>query len=197
MDFDINELKEKYEKKTRVSLSDLPQLQTMVPILIREISRLEKELQEAKAYIANLEKKKPPTRKKGTMGKAEWDVSYDMKKNRLNLTLKGIFDSKSAKLASNAIISVLDHTVKGFDLINDIRELEAIADMKSVFHLKKTWYHLVQTGINRTVRVVGAKETMAAILFAKYFKQGPNTMVVQTLEDAIHALENDGKFLNP
>lgn len=195
MDFNIDELKEKYLKKTQVSLTDLPQLQTMVPVLIREICRLEKELEEAQRYIETLESKRPPTTRKGASGKAEWTAAYDMKKNRLRITLKGVFDSKAAKLASNAIITVLEHSVKGFDLINDIRELETIADMRTVFHLKKTWFHLVQTGVHRTVRVVGPKETPATILFAKYFKQGPNIMVVQTVEDAEKALENEGKFL--
>lgn len=195
MDVNLDELKKKYQKKTRASLSDLPQLQTMVPILVREICRLEKELEEAQNYIKALEIKRPPSSRHGKSGKAEWSVSYDMKKNRLYISLKGIFDSKSAKLASNAIISILDLTVKGFDLINDISEMETIADMRTVFHLKKTWYHLVQTGVYRTVRVVGAKQTPATILFEKYFKQGPTTMVVKSMEDAVNALENEGKFL--
>lgn len=196
MDIDFEDLKKKYRKKTRVDLADLVQLQTMVPILIREICRLEGELNEVSEYVRQLEKKKPPLEIHGKMAKAQWSAVYDMKKKRMTIRLKGIFDAKSAKKASNAIIAILGNVSKDFDLINDIRELDTISDMKAAFHLKKTRYHMVQAGINRSVRIVPEKETVGATLFATYFKESANTMVVQSMEDAETALDNQGKFLN-
>lgn len=196
MDIDIEDLKQQYKKKTRVNIVDLSELQIMVPILIREICRLEDELKESVAYIKALEKKKPVTEKNGKLGKAQWDVVYDMKKKRLKIHLKGIFDSKSAKVASNAVISILSNVEKGFDVINDIREVTAISDMRTVFHLRKVRYHLLQAGLNRTVRVVEPKESVISALFEKYFMQGPNIMVAKSMEDAEAALENQGKFLS-
>ena len=196
MDFNLEELKDKYRKKTRIDMVDLVQLQTLVPMLIREVCRLEDELEKINQYIRHLEKKKPPCETKGKINKAEWLCRYDMKEHRMLIQLKGVFDAKGAKKASNAIIATINNATKGFDLINDIRELETITDMRTVFHLKKTRYHLVLAGINRTVRVVGKKENVASTLFEKYFKEGPNTMVVHTLEDAEKALDNQGKFLS-
>ncbi|MBU1170308.1 MAG: hypothetical protein KKD44_12165 [Proteobacteria bacterium] len=196
MDIDLDDLKRKYKKKTRADILDLSQLQVMVPLLIREICRLEAELSQATKYIKNLELKRPPNEKKGRSGRAEWVVAYDMKKGRLKIKLKGIYDHKSAKMASNAVIAILPNVEKGFDVINDIRELSAITDMRTVFHLRKVRYLLVQAGVNRTVRVAENKESALSLLFEKYFKQGPDMMVAESMEDAESALDNQGKFLN-
>ena len=196
MDIDIDDLKKKYKKRTRINSVDLDHLQIMVPVLIREICRLEDELSETRTYIENLEKKKPADSKNGKSGSAEWDVAYDMKKNRLNIKLKGVFDHKTAKMASNAVVQVLSGVKKNFDLINDIRELEAINDMRTLFHLKKVRFLMVQAGVNRTVRVEQVKESVISAIFNKHFSQGPKAMVVKTMEDAVASLENDGKFLN-
>lgn len=197
MEFDIDDLKKKYRKKTRASIMDLSELQVMVPVLVREICRLEQEMAQLNRYVKDLEKKKPPASKAGELGKAQWDVVYDMKVQRLTIWLKGVFDYKSAKQASNAVIEVLAQAEKGFDVINDIRGLTGIADMKTVFHLRKVRYHLVQAGVNRTVRLVSSPNAKMARLFDTYFQSGEKTMVVTAMEDAISALENDGRFLLP
>ena len=196
MEFDLEDLKKKYRKKTRINSVDLDQLQVMVPILLREICRLEEELAEATAYIKNLEKKKPADIKHGKNGNAEWEVVYDMKKNRMTIKLKGVFDYKSAKMASNAVVGILGNVEKEFDLINDISELEAITDMRTLFHLRKVRFLLVQAGVNRTVRVDHEKESVISAIFKKHFQEGPKAIVVKTPEDAVAALENDGKFLS-
>lgn len=197
MEFDIEDLKKKYRKKTRAPIVDLSELQVMVPVLVREICRLEHEMAELARYVKDLEKKKPPASKEGALGKAQWQVAYDMKARRLIITLKGVFDYKSGKQASNALIEVLEQAEKGFDVINDIRNLSAITDMKTVFHLRKARYHLVQAGVNRTVRLVSNPKAKMARLFETYFQAGEKTMVVTTMEDAVAALENDGRFLAP
>lgn len=197
MEFDIDDLKKKYRKKTRAAIMDLSELQVMVPVLVREICRLEQEMAQLNRYVTDLEKKKPPTSKAGVLGKAQWDVAYDMKAQRLNIMLKGTFEYKSAKQASNAVIEVLAQAEKGFDVINDIRGLTAVTDMKTVFHLRKARYHLIQAGVNRTVRLVSSPKAKMARLFETYFQSGEKTMVVSTMEEAVAALENDGRFLLP
>ena len=196
MEFDIEDLKKKYRKRPRASIVDLERLQVMVPFLIREICRLEDELAKAHACIVALEKKRPPDLRKGKLGKAQWDVAYDIKNNRMMIKLSGVFDYKSAKMASNAVISVLENVEKDFDLINDIRDLESITDMRTLFHLRKARYLMTQAGVNRIVRVEQAKETVIAAIFKKHFQEGREILVVKSMEDAVAALENQGKYLN-
>lgn len=195
MDLDIEDLKKRFQKRTRASIVDIDQLQLMVPMLIREISRLEEEVERYKAYIQTLEKKRPPDHRKGSSGKGEWTVDYDMKLNRMTIKLCGVFDFKSAKMASNAVISVLENVEKDFDLINDIRDLEAITDMRTLFHLRKVKYLIEQAGVRRTVRIDKEKETLISTIFKKHFQDRPGLIIAKTMEEAEAALENDGKYL--
>lgn len=195
MDFDIEDLKKKFKRRTRANIVDMDQLQVMVPLLIREICRLEEDIEKYKHYVNTLEKKRPPDNRHGSFGKAEWTVSYDMKKNRLSVKLMGIFDFKAAKMASNAVIGVLENVEKDFDVINDITELEAITDMRTLFHLRKVRYLIVQAGVRRTVRIDKEKESVVTSIFKKHFQHGQEIMVVKTMDDAVAALENEGKYL--
>jgi len=195
MDIDIADLKKKYRKRPRANIVDMEQLQTMVPMLIREICRLEEEVERYQAYVKTLEKKRLPDTRKGSYGKAEWIVSYDMKKNRLMIKLIGVFDYKTAKMAANAVTGVLENVEKDFDVINDITDLEAITDMRTLFHLRKVRYLIIQAGVKRTVRIDQEKESLISSIFKKHFQQGQDIIVVKSLEDANAALENDGKYL--
>ena len=196
MDFTIDELKKKYKKKSRANILDLEKLQVMVPVLLREICRLEEEVERYKACVVALEKKRPPDERKGNSGKASWDVSYDMKANRLVIRLSGVFDYKSAKMASNAVISVLANVEKEFDLINDISGIESITDMRTLFHLRKARYLIVQAGVRRIVRVDREKQSVVSSIFNKHFQTG-DVIIVKSLEDAEAALDNEGKYLKP
>lgn len=195
MDIDIADLKKKYKKRSRANIVDMEQLQTMVPLLVREICRLEDEVEKYQAYVKALEKKRLPDTRKGSYGKAEWVVAYDMKMNRLMIKLSGVFDYKTAKMAANAVIGVLENVEKDFDVINDITGLEAITDMRTLFHLRKVRYLIIQAGVKRTVRVDKEKETLISSIFKKHFQQGQDIIVVKTMEDAETALNNDGKYL--
>ncbi len=196
MDFDIEELKKKYGKKPRASIVDLDRLQIMVPVLLREICRLEDEVERYKVCVRALEKKRPPDERKGTSGRASWSVSYDMKTNRLLIRLSGVFDSKSAKMASNAVISVLENVDKDFDVINDISGIESLTDMRTLFHLRKARYLLTQAGVRRIVRIDKEKESVISSIFRKHFQDG-NVIFARNLEDAEAALANEGKYLKP
>ena len=194
MDFDIEDLKKKYGKRPRANIVDMDKLQVMVPVLIREICRLEGEVEKYREYVKTLEKKRPPDTRQGSVGKAEWSVSYDMMKNRLLIKLVGVFDYKSAKMASNAVISVLANVGKDFDVISDISEIEAISDMRTLFHLRKVRYLLTQAGVRRIVRVDREKESLVSAIFRKHFQQG-DIIIASSMEDAEAALDNEGKFL--
>jgi hypothetical protein len=194
MDFDIEDLKKKYGKRPRANIVDMDKLQVMVPVLIREICRLEGEVEKYREYVKTLEKKRPPDIRQGSVGKAEWSVSYDMMKNRLLIKLVGVFDYKSAKMASNAVIGVLANVGKDFDVINDISEIEAITDMRTLFHLRKVRYLLAQAGVRRIVRIDREKESLVSAIFRKHFQQG-DIIIARSMDDAEAALDNEGKFL--
>lgn len=198
MDIDLEELKRRYRKKTRVNIVDLNQLQIMVPMLIREVCRLEDELKENEKYITQLEKRRPPNQKSGRSGKAKWEVNYDVKKNRMKICLEGTFDYRASKMASNAVVMVLSNARKDFDVISDIRKIDAITNIKTVFHLRKVIYNLGQSGVNRIVRIPEPKNKLITSVFEKNFIiERKKAYIATSMEEAETILDNDGRFLKP
>ncbi len=196
MDISIEELKKVHAKKTKASIIDAEEMRIIIPVLLREIVSLEKKLSESEKYIAILEAKKPKLTREGESGKAQWKIKYCDKKNRLYIKLKGVFNSKSAKSASNTVIAFLSHTQKQFDVINDISELEAVTDLKVLFHLKKVGFSLKQFGVGRSVRILNEENKIIPKLFEKGLDEFNNIVTnADSLEEAEKLLDNNEKFL--
>lgn len=196
----LEELKAKFRHKTSVDMKDVDLALKAVPYLVRELENLERRLQESEKkyeHLADLvNKKRPPLAKEGQRGKARWKVRADEEKNRLYVELAGTFDNRSAKLASSSIIAILPNLRESFEVINDIRELETVADKRTLFHIRKVMYHLTQVGVGKTVRVISPdKGSMNGIFDAGAKEAGLKTVKADSIENAEAMLESVGKFL--
>lgn len=192
---DLSDIKTRFRHRAKANLTDIDIVLEALPMLVREVERLESEVAEAEKRIAHLSRKQPPLFKKGRKGAAKWDVRVDENKNRLYLYLSGRFDLNGAKLASNHIISISFNLREGFDLINDVTELTLTLDKKVIFHIRKVIYHLEQAGLRRSVRVVAPDNQNTSHLFAKMLPDGVISETAQSLEEAESMLENARRFL--
>ncbi len=196
MEVNIPVLMEKYLKQTKANIIDANEMRVIIPVLLREIEALEKKAKTLEGYIERLQTKKPILERKGTCDKAQWFVSYDIKTNIIYCSIKGVFCAKSAKVVSNTLITLIDYTHKGYGVIVDIRNLEAVSDLKVLFHLKKVRYNLNQTGAGKVIRIVCRKNKVVSELFGKGENElTENVWVVETMDEAKAIIERDGSSL--
>lgn len=196
MEIDIEKLIATHGKKTKADIIDTDEMRVTIPVLLREISRLKNKLSESEDYIATLETKKPPLERKGESGKAKWHIKYDVKKNRLYIGLEGIYNIKSAKIASNAILLLIEQAKKDYDVVNDISRLEAVTDLKVLFHIRKVIFSVKQSGVGRIVRVGNPKNKAVAKLFGEGSSELNDTVTTfKSLAEADKYLDNRESFL--
>jgi hypothetical protein len=195
---DLNLLKEKFKHKQKAELSDIDLALNAVPFLVREVERLEVELESNKSRITQLSSmlnKRAPTSKKGKKGQGVWEVRVDEDKNRLFMTLSGIFDYQSAKEASNTIISVLANLRENADAVHDLRGLKGF-DQRAVFHFRKIIYTLDYVGVKRVVRIVSDAPQLLSHLKKIYSNEVDCQMsAAKSLEDAEAFLDRSRQFL--
>ena len=196
---DIEELKNKFLHKSVADVKDVDLALRAAPFLIREVVRLEEELQEAEKRIQHISaqfRKQPPLSKKGKKGEAEWNISLDDKKNRLYVTLMGKFDHRSGKLATNHLNLVLENVRKQFDVVFDITLLSPDVSNRANFHLRKAVYTLNRMGVKSVVRVVDPKVNYTlSILEERNRDVTYRVFTVNCLRDAELTLDNEGRYL--
>ncbi len=193
---DIQELKDKFKHKTQANIKDIDLALKAAPFLVREVEQLEKQLEEAEKRIKHLQKKRPPLSKKGKKGDAEWEVHIDEKKNRLHILFAGKFNYRSAKSASNSILTVITNVRREFDVISDISKMNANFDRKILFHMKKLMYTLEQFGVRKIVRVLNPEAPALAGIFEDKSKiDDIKIYSTNSVEEAESMLDSAGKFL--
>jgi hypothetical protein len=195
---DLNLLKEKYRHKRQVEMSDIELALKAVPFLVREVERLETELESQKGRITHLSgmlNKRPPTSRKGQKGQAAWEVRIDEEKNRLYMSLSGFFDYHSAKEASNTIISTLVNLRQNADAINDLEGLTGF-EQRSIFHIRKIIYTLDYVGVKRMVRIMNEDPGLAVYLKQIYSTEaGLQISTAPSVKDAEIMLDQSRQFL--
>ena len=196
---DIEELKAKFLNKSVADVKDVELALRAAPFLIREVVRLEEELNEAEKRIQHISaqfRKQPPLSKKGKKGEAEWDIELKDKKNRLYVTLVGKFDHRSGKLATNHLNLVLENVRKHFDVIFDITQLSPDVSNRANFHLRKAVYTLNRMGAKSVVRVVDPNVNYSlSILEERNRDFNYRVFTVNCLRDAELTLDNEGRYL--
>lgn len=197
---DINELKQRFRHKNSADIKDVDIALKAVPFLVREYERFEKQIQEYEKRIDHLSellnRKRPPLERKGEKSGAKWETRVDEETNRLYIKLSGKFNYKTAKLASNSILQIIPNLRDGFDVIDDVSEMDSDVNKRLMFHLKKVKYHLEQLDIARVIRIINPRSAALAGLFDAGAKEkGYQVYKVQTLKDAESILENVGRFL--
>lgn len=195
---DLDALKDQFRHKQRADLSEIDIALRALPFLIREIERLERELDESRSRIAQLSaqlNKAYPLSKKGKKGQGEWDVRIDEEKNRLYLQLSGHFDYQAAKVASNAIVSILPSLRENADAINDLSRIKGF-DNRAMFHIRKVIYTLEYVGVRRMVRILGDNSKLSDFLAGMYSNDAPYQMATAgSVEEAEALLDHSRKFL--
>ncbi len=197
---DLDELKKKFRHKASVDLKDIDIALKAVPFLIREFERMEGQIKDYEQRIAHLSdllnKKRPPLERKGEKGEAKWETRVDEENNRLYIKLTGKFTYKSAKMASNSILAILSNLRDGFDVIDDISEMDPKVNKRLMFHLKKVKYTLEQLEISRVIRIINPEaETLAGLFDSGAKEKGYQVYKVESVKDAESILENVGRFL--
>lgn len=196
----LDEIKSKFRHKVKADIKDLDLVLSAAPLLVREVDRLEKELSESRKridHLALLMKKRPPLSKEGKRGFAAWKVTVNEETNRLYLRLAGKFDFRSAKTASNHIISVFPNLREGFDVINDISEISPKTGKKVFFHLKKIMFTMDEIGVARIVNVTSENTPRnLTILFRAALEKGElGDSNVGSVKEAETLLANISRFL--
>ncbi|MBF0226623.1 MAG: hypothetical protein HQK76_14300 [Desulfobacterales bacterium] len=201
---EINEIKRRFKNKSYVDIKDVDIALKAVPFLVREIERLEIEIQRGEERIKHLDsilKRRPPLNKSGKRGKSSWETDIDEKRNLLYLKLKGIFDASSAKSATNNVISIIPNLRVGFDFINDVSEFDLNCDNRVKFHLKKLTYSLKKMGLKRIVLIVPTGEDALKQIAALFGKAERNLQsnyqvnYVNSRDEAESLIDNANKFL--
>ena len=196
---DLNEIKLKFKHKAKADLKDLDLILEAMPFLVREIERLEKQIAEYEKrieHLSSLMKRKPPLDKKGQKGESEWQTRVDEEKNRLYIELSGKFDYKSAKLASNGVITVLPNLREEFDVIVDISKVDKDYDRKALFHIKKIMFSLKELGVKRLIRIDNPEAPGFTTIFKNTSKEDTfQTSVANSVSEGEDILENVSKFL--
>ncbi len=197
---DLNEIKNKFRNKSRVDLQDVDLALRAVPVLVREIERLEAELVEAEKkynHIADLfGKKRPPLEREGKKGNSKWRVWLDESSNRLYIELSGSIDYRFSKQASNGILSVSPNLREGFNVIIDIAKLTHLEDRRVIFQLRKVYYNLKYGGAGKVVRVINSDAREVNGIFETSEKDVELSVhLVDSMEKAESTIENLGKFL--
>ncbi len=197
---DLNEIKNKFRHKTRVDLQDVDLALRAVPVLVREIERLEEGLQEAEKkydHIADLfGKKRPPLEREGKKGASKWKVRTDDTNNRLYIEMSGAFDYRFSKQSSNGILSLIPNLREGFHVIKDITTLSRIEDRRVLFQLRKVLYNLKNGGAGKLILVINPATREVNGLFETAAKDVEMSLqTAESVEKAEAMIENVGRFL--
>ncbi|MCF8069954.1 MAG: hypothetical protein K9L30_15345 [Desulfobacterales bacterium] len=153
---DLQELKEKFKHKMQADIKDVDLTLRATPWLVKEVVRLEEEVEGWRKKVEHLEKqlkRQPPLSKKGKWGDAIWELRVDDKKNRLFVSLIGDFDYEAAQRASNHLLMVMQNLMEGFDIVNDLSKFKDIKDNRTIFQARKTIYSLTESGVSNVVRI--------------------------------------------
>ena len=119
-----------------------------------------------------------------------YQIKADIDQNRLYITLEGRIDSKESKQAASQVMANMKKLKPGFDVITDISEFEP-ATQKEVDVLMQVQKALIDSGVNRIVRVVGnkIKATVGKIQFDRASKlTNVDAKNFDLIEDAEHYL---------
>lgn len=196
---DLDELKLKYLKKAAVDIKDVHLAMKAVPLLLREVARLEEDLRKAEQRIVFLTpgvSERPPLKRSGERVGGKWEVSVNEKDNLLLFILAGKLDYATAKQATGHIMAVTGHLMKNMDVVADLSCVDTHFDRKFLFHLRKVFYNLKLIGIGRVVRVVNPDAPVLMKLFEEQALECPFRLyTARNVQEAEQILELAGKYL--
>lgn len=199
---DLETLKAKFKDRSVADIKDINLALRATPFLVREVIRLEEALVDADRrieHMGGLLRRSPPSEREGQKDEASWKIWTDERKNRLYIQLFGKLEKRSAKLISNAILSVMENLSPGFAVVLDVRKISSDIDSRTLFYFRKTAYAFALVRSHPIVRVMEEGQKMA-FLFEPQEGCPPVSRVrdvlrVRSVEEADHLLDNLGRHL--
>lgn len=115
------------------------------------------------------------------------EIEADVGNNRLYVTLGGKFDADEAAASAEQTIEAAERLDAGFDVVNDIRELEA-SPQETKEHLQRSKTFLAAHDVGTVVRVVG-DSPLAEMQFDRTGDQAYEIETADSVEQAERLLD--------
>ncbi|MDY0131198.1 MAG: hypothetical protein RBR53_00870 [Desulforegulaceae bacterium] len=196
---DIEFLKSKFRHKAEADIKDIRIAIKATPFLVKEVIRLEEELELKNNMIEKLKKKikhQPPLVQKGKKDKFSWIVKVNEETNTILFQFYGTPDKSGAKICSNVIINMTENLEPGFSVISDLRKLNIEFMSKRLgFYLRKVHYIFSGMDIKYLIRVVEDSKDLEVIMEHCNDNVNFKMFSVTSIEEAKNVIRNFGKYL--
>ena len=199
---DLEQLKKDFRHKAEVDVKDINIAIKAVPFLVKEVIRLEEELESKNNIIEKLKKKikrEPPKVQKGKKDDFFWLIKIDEDSNIILFQFKGIPNKRGAKICSNAVINMSKNLEPGFSVISDFRNLQSEhINQRILFYFRKVHYLFERMRVKFIIRVVseGKSDVTGFEDLASPAKQkNLKIFTVTSIEEGKNIIKNLGKHL--
>lgn len=120
----------------------------------------------------------------------EYYVVAEKNKNLLNMRLAGSFILEDTSPIIDKIHTEVVKLKPGFDVINDVRDLNKL-DTKTANEIKKGTKILEERGAKRLIRIVGSSKFVVQIFtkFSNFSKSKMKVYYVKTLDEALKIIQ--------
>ncbi len=198
---DLEELKKKFRHKSEVDVKDINIALKAVPFLVKEVLRLEEELDSRDKFIERLKRKikrQPDMTQKGEKDGLKWVLKADEESNIIIARVTGVPCKTGFKIFTNSIINIAENLGSDFCVVNDFIELEFEKITKRIFfYFRKTYYLFLKMGVKYIIFVVPhEKKDISVITKSKFSKNnGKNIFIATSMDEAKNIIKNAGKHI--
>jgi hypothetical protein len=198
---DLELLKDKFRHKAEADIKDINLAIKAAPFLVKEVIRLEEELELKNKMIDRFKKKikrQPPLVQKGQKDKFSWVIKVSEETNTILFQFNGIPNKSGAKICSNAVINMAENLEPGFSVISDLRKFDSSSmNKRMLFYFRKVHYLFLRMSVKYIIRVVpeGYSEVEGFMDLTPEQKKQLKMFTVTTVEEGRHIIKNLGRHL--
>ncbi|MCB9493901.1 MAG: hypothetical protein H6681_00470 [Desulfobacteraceae bacterium] len=198
---DLELLKSKFRHRAEADVKDINLAIKAVPFLVKEVIRLEEELDTKNKLIERLKKKikkQPPLIHKGEKDSFNWIIKVNEETNTILIQFNGVPNKSGAKICSNAVLTLSENLEPGFSVISDMRKLDTSAiNQRMLFYFRKVHYLFLRNNVKYIIRVVPEhfKEIDGLMDIPSDQKKHLKMFSVTSIDEAKNIIRNLGKHL--
>jgi hypothetical protein len=198
---DLELLKKKFRHKAEADVKDINLAIKAAPFLVKEVIRLEEELELKEKMIEKFKKRikrQPPLVSKGEKDDFNWVIKINEETNTMLIQFNGVPNKSGAKICSNAVINMSENLEPGFSVISDLRTFDtSVINQRMSFYFRKVHYLFLRTNARYIIRVVSEKDKEAAgfLDFPPDQKKILKMFTVTSVDEAKNIIKNMGKYL--
>ncbi|MGE4519517.1 MAG: hypothetical protein AB7E04_08430 [Desulfobacteraceae bacterium] len=198
---DLELLKSKFRHKAEADVKDINLAIKAAPFLVKEVIRLEEELDVKKKMIEKLKKRikrQPPLVQKGEKDKFSWVIKISEETNTILFQFNGTPNKSGAKICSNAVINMTENLEPGFSVISDLRKFDSNAmNQRMLFYFRKVHYLFLRMNVKYIIRVVPEeyKNVEDFMELTAEQKKHLKMFTVTSVEEARNIIKNLGRHL--